>query len=193
MSGRRALVLAGLGMAAIATLAGAAALIDFDTAPGVSPKPPAVWPQRSKVARSEGSRQLVVIAHPLCDCTAATLQELSKISGITLSVLFFRPDAHSGWLEGRAWERVRQLSGATAQWDDGGREARLFGSVTSGSVLLYGKSGELLFHGGITASRGHTGQNVGLSELERAIQTGVPSTASTPVFGCSLLTAGSQS
>ena len=181
-----------LGTATLATLAGTASLIDFETAPGRPPLPPAVWPVNAKIKRAKDRNQIVVVAHPQCGCTQATLRELSDVSGPALSVLVFRPNPQSDWSKDRIGQLVQDIPGATAEWDDAGEGARLFGSSTSGSVLLYGPNGNLLFHGGITQSRGHAGANRGLSQLKLAIQTGQPSMLKSPVFGCSLLGPGAS-
>jgi hypothetical protein len=73
--------------------------------------------------------------------------------------------------------------------DRGGVEAKRFGARTSGEVLLYSAVGRLLFFGGITGSRGHEGDNYGLTSLASFL-TATPSesavTAGSPVFGCAL-------
>jgi len=57
--------------------------------------------------------------------------------------------------------------------------------------MLTDAAGKLLFSGGITASRGHVGDNAGLDALILLIRnTPAPSTArpviTTPVFGCAI-------
>jgi len=61
------------------------------------------------------------------------------------------------------------------------------GAETSGYVLLYDRSGQLRFRGGITAGRGHAGDNAG-EDAVVALVTGRPaSRQQTPVYGCSLV------
>jgi hypothetical protein len=71
-----------------------------------------------------------------------------------------------------------------------GQEAKLFGAKTSGDVLLFGANGKLIFAGGITASRGHEGDNPGADAMLKALgesrRNKVSTTTATPVFGCSL-------
>ncbi|MDP9115261.1 MAG: RedB protein, partial [Acidobacteriota bacterium] len=85
-----------------------------------------------------------------------------------------------------SWTKAQHLENVTVSWDDGGAEAKRFGATTSGSVLLYSSKGELLFAGGVTASRGHVGENFGLSRLQAALQTGHPDDLLSPIFGCGL-------
>jgi len=71
--------------------------------------------------------------------------------------------------------------------DDDGVEAARFGAATSGQVILYDRDGRLLFSGGITASRGHAGDNDGRDAIVSLLGGGRGTRHSSPVFGCSLL------
>ena len=66
------------------------------------------------------------------------------------------------------------------------REATRFGALTSGHVLLYGADAALLFSGGITASRGHVGENPGRSAIVTLLSGQRPERGRTPTFGCLL-------
>jgi hypothetical protein len=78
------------------------------------------------------------------------------------------------------------VTGVRPRRDPGGRETDRFGVKTSGQVLLYGPEGALQFQGGITAGRGHEGDNAGRAAL-RALLTGArPADTETFVFGCSM-------
>ena len=68
-----------------------------------------------------------------------------------------------------------------------GVEAQRFGAATSGQAFLYNQAGALLFKGGITASRGHSGDNLGRDAVVDLVTSGVASVSAAPVFGCSLL------
>jgi hypothetical protein len=85
-------------------------------------------------------------------------------------------------------ERARAIPGALVASDLGAREARRFGASASGQVLLYDAAGLLLFEGGITAARGHAGDNAGEDALVAALRTGIRQEQPAPVFGCPLLT-----
>jgi hypothetical protein len=75
------------------------------------------------------------------------------------------------------------------RWDDAGREARRFNADTSGQTALYGRDGTLLFQGGITISRGHSGDNPGRSALEALLENRLSNPNRTLVFGCALFAA----
>ena len=70
--------------------------------------------------------------------------------------------------------------------DVDGLEAARFGVQASGQTLLYGANGNLQFSGGITASRGHSGDNLGRSAIVALVTTGESTTNHTSVYGCSL-------
>jgi hypothetical protein len=79
------------------------------------------------------------------------------------------------------------ITGARVLLDQDGREARRFHVVGSGHTLLFLPSGELLFSGGITGSRGHEGDNPGAEAIVDRLNYGHSAVAKTPVFGCALL------
>jgi hypothetical protein len=74
--------------------------------------------------------------------------------------------------------------------DPGGAIARRLGAHTSGQVLVYGRAGELVFQGGLTAARGHEGANRGRDAIRRLVETGAPTEPETAVFGCPLASDG---
>ena len=59
-----------------------------------------------------------------------------------------------------------KFPGVSVSSDQEGFEAKNFQSTTSGYVLLYDANGRLLFQGGITGSRGHSGENSGRDAIE---------------------------
>jgi hypothetical protein len=114
---------------------------------------------------------------------------MARLPGsLSVHVLFYQPrNAPAGWTKSDLGEIAAAIPGVTASWDDSGLEATRFGAATSGHVVLYGALGRLLFSGGITASRGHSGDNAGRDAIVSAISTGEPGQGAAPVFGCSLL------
>jgi hypothetical protein len=101
--------------------------------------------------------------------------------------MFFQPvGASDAGAKTDLWWSAAAIPGVTVAHDDGGGEARRFHVATSGHTLLYGARGELLFSGGITASRGHSGDNAGRSTVLALLHTGVADRTETPAFGCSL-------
>jgi hypothetical protein len=70
--------------------------------------------------------------------------------------------------------------------DRDGAEAKRFGVATSGQVLFYDAQRRLRFTGGITAGRGHAGDNAGADAIVSLVDHGTTVEPETPVFGCAL-------
>jgi len=173
--------------------AGIAALGVYSNTVGRSGETPQRWPADCGLGRVEDRPALVLIAHPRCPCTRATLGELDKLLAqnrqpLQIHVLFVLPPGMAqDWVETDLWRTALQLPGVEVHRDLGGVSARRFGARTSGQVVLYARDGRLEFRGGITSSRGHAGDNSGSAAI-LAILGERPSAAllSTPVFGCAL-------
>jgi hypothetical protein len=135
-----------------------------------------------------------MFAHPRCPCTRASLGELNRLLAqsngrISAHVLFFRPSGYpSDWAHTELWRTAAAIPGVTVQEDTNDAVARRFGAETSGYVLLYDPSGQLLFRGGITGSRGHAGDNIGENAIISLAMGKTGGVTQTPVYGCSLLT-----
>ena len=78
------------------------------------------------------------------------------------------------------------IPGVKVLIDENGTEAGLFDAHVSGQVLLYDTEGKLVFHGGITESRGQAGDNAGRAAIESIVNQGTSDRDQTPVFGCPL-------
>lgn len=158
----------------------------------VAAKHPAIFPAQSRIERSGQHPTLLVFAHPHCPCTRATIQELSKLmteaqGRLSARVLFVKPaDFSNDWAETDLWRKASAIPGVEIALDDQGREAALFSAETSGVVLLYDAAGNLLFNGGITASRGHEGDNAGRSSIVDLVTKDAADRSETFVFGCPL-------
>jgi hypothetical protein len=178
-----------------AVIAGLAALMQYDNRPGVAADAGANWPAGSALTRDAAGPTLVMLAHPRCDCTRASLAELAELLARTRHrprtyVVFIRPGrVPGGWEQTSLWRSATDIPGVTVVRDDGGAEAALFGVKTSGQVLLYDADGRLRYHGGTTGSRGKTGANIGRAAILAAL-AGDRAEATAPVFGCSLFGPG---
>jgi hypothetical protein len=106
---------------------------------------------------------------------------------VNARVLFLQPkEMPSNWALTDLCREAAQIPGVTVDHDEDGREARLFHVETSGDTALYDSNGILIFHGGITMSRGHSGDNLG-RDVVQPLLLGTPTQwTNTPVFGCSL-------
>jgi len=181
--------------------AGLWVLWSYENQPGVAAHALPQWPAGSGLAHDTDGPTLVMLVHPHCTCSRASLTELAEILARTTTrpktyVLFLKPrDFADGWEKTDTWRAAAALPGATVVRDDEGARAERFGAVTSGQTFLYDAGGQLMFSGGITGSRGHTGDNAGRSSV-LALLNQAPSGGSataprdaTSVFGCSLFSA----
>ena len=165
----------------------------YEATPGHPSTPPELWPPVAGIARSTAHPTLVMLAHPHCPCTRASLGELAGImrsctGQVDVFVFFLRPGhADANWEKTDLWATASAIPGARAIWDKDGAVARQFGAATSGAVVLYGADGHLLFSGGITRSRGMFGGNDGRETIISLVHGESPRLTSTPVYGCQLL------
>jgi hypothetical protein len=179
-----------------AAATGLAVLWKYDNAPGAGAQAPAQWPDGSVLAHTTGQPTLILLAHPQCSCTPASLAELAEVLARARTrpktyVLFLQPQGFSSdWVQSDLWKTAAAIPGVTLVRDDDGREARRFGSATSGQTLLYDGDGALRFSGGITGSRSHAGDNAGRRSLVALLSGGAPDRTATNVFGCPLFTSG---
>jgi hypothetical protein len=167
-------------------------LMAYDNTPGAGADAPAAWPADSALTLDPAKPTLVMLAHPRCDCTRASLGELAELLARVkfkprTFVVFIKPGGTaSGWEQSGTWEQAHQIPGVTVVRDDDGDEARRFGVHTSGQTLLYDARGNLLYSGGTTGSRGKTGDNGGRADLVALVDGARRSRATRPVFGCPL-------
>jgi hypothetical protein len=102
-------------------------------------------------------------------------------------VLFVHPDAApADWEKTDLWQSAAAIPGVSVFTDTNGVEAQRFGAQTSGQTILYDAQGKLLFQGGITAGRGHEGDNAGEDSIVALVHGEEPVVRKTPVFGCPL-------
>jgi len=173
---------------------GISRLWKYSITAGHPAEPPADWPPTAPVERTAGQATLVMFAHPQCGCSRASLGELAIIIAhgqVNASVFFYRPTAQPPqWARTDLWQTAAAIPGVQVLEDPNGSVAQSFGVFTSGQTLLYDSAGRLRFKGGITAFRGHSGDNVGRSVITALLQGNAsPATSfrvTTPVFGCSL-------
>jgi hypothetical protein len=136
---------------------------------------------------------LVVFAHPHCPCTRATLRGVARVlatveNKLSVVIVFTVPPGFaSEWEQGELLQMAKSLHGGKVIVDRGGKEAGRFRVAGSGTTLLYSTTGQLLFRGGVTASRGHDGESVGEEAITSLVLGKPASVCRTPVYGCALL------
>jgi hypothetical protein len=160
--------------------------------PGKGGSAPAVWPAQSQLTRHPQRPTLVMLVHPRCSCSRASLQELVRLitrfqGQFSTFVLFYTPAGTTDtWEKTALWHTATALPDVQAIRDTDGREAMQFGAYTSGYTVLYAATGDLLFHGGITPSRGHIGDNEGSHAIAALLTQQHANAEHTLAFGCDL-------
>jgi hypothetical protein len=170
---------------------GLRALFQYENAPGPIGAVSQKWPN-TQIERATDRPTLVMLAHPRCPCTVASVAELARIMArlqgkVAAYVLLVEPvESGPDWEETNLRQSAEAIPGVKVVFDLNGVEARRFGAETSGHTFLFGADGRLLFSGGITTSRGHAGDNAGESAIVALANNQTPARTQTLVFGCSL-------
>jgi hypothetical protein len=178
----------------VGAASGLGLLASYSTAASPSAAAPSFWPTQSRIVRAQELPTLLLFLHPHCPCSSATLAELNRIrarasEGVFITVAFFAPS-----LEDVSWGDSRLRDNAEAMRNDhltvvndaDGIEASLFGARSSGHAVLYDANGRLRFRGGITAARGHEGDNLGAASIVSILTGRTPPAAHAPTFGCAI-------
>src|ERR1043165_4499203 len=89
----------------VALIASARLLLSYESTPGEVGSVPSGWPRTSQIPAPTDEAVLVMVAHPRCPCTRASMAELKKImthvqGKLDAYVLFLKP------------------SGSGSDWDD---------------------------------------------------------------------------
>jgi hypothetical protein len=164
----------------------------YETTPGPSAAVASDWPSGSVVPRQLDKPTLLMVAHPHCPCTRASIAELAQImahapEGVTATVLFVKPSgAGPDWDDTDLRRTAASIPGVSVMTDAAGAEAARLGAETSGHTLVFDRNGTLVFSGGITGTRGHAGANAGENAVLSALRQQTPERRRTSVFGCSL-------
>ncbi len=177
-----------------AVITGTGALLVYEYTPGTQAAPNRSWPTQSTLSRAADKPTLIMFAHPRCPCTQVALNELAHILELhpgkaQAAVLFMVPadlQTDPQWTQTSLWTAAGEMNDVTPRIDVDGAQAALFGATTSGHVFLYSPSGDLLFSGAVTASRGHAGPSIGQASIINLLNSQTPQAAQTPVYGCSL-------
>lgn len=159
---------------------------------GQTSSPEASWPSSQRLHPVPGISNLVIAIHAQCPCSQASVSELQLLltkntKPVKVHALVYQPQLISP--EEKITPTVASLAkipGIEIEFDRQGTEIRRFHGRVSGEVWLYGTKGDLLFQGGITASRGHVGRNKGSDLLLASLLSDQKANQPTPVFGCSL-------
>jgi hypothetical protein len=164
-------------------------LLRYSFAEGATSMAPHTIPASLGLPPRLARPQFLLALHPRCPCSRATLNELAKIltrapHASDVTVLIYKPaDEPDAWMDGPLLESCRRMACRICP-DPDGRLAASLGRLTSGGVVLYDADGRLRYQGGITASRGHEGDNAGERGVIEILCGRQASQKSMPVFGC---------
>lgn len=160
-------------------------------APGEAADGTGAWPRVSALTPPDGRGTLVLFLHPRCPCSRVSVEEAEWLrarepDARTIVVLVEPPGAPDGFADADGLEsRLREKPWLEVHRDSGAREAASFGARTSGQSFVYDRLGRLAYRGGLTAGRGHAGENAGRRSALSALR-GEGRQADYPVFGCAL-------
>lgn len=167
-------------------------LLEYSAVSGTPAAAPSMWPAAADFEFDRRSHRLVMVAHPHCSCTRASIAELSRLmtrlQGLVQGhVIFVVPEGlEQDWEQTDLWRSAAIIDGVQVYKDPKGALADAFGSFTSGQTLLYSASGELLFAGGLTAMRSHEGKSVGRERIIDIVTAGSSDGTDSAVYGCAL-------
>lgn len=184
--------IAAIALWALAVGFGMERLWTYSLTPGAAATTSRDWPGASALVPVAEQPTLLMFVHPHCPCTRASLNELRKIMERTgqrphAVVLFSRPaDMPANWERTATWTMASKIPGVSVQVDTDSAEAKRFGAKTSGHVMMYDTHRQRVFSGGITAGRGHEGDNEGEHAVLTLLSGGTVERAAHPVFGCGL-------
>ena len=171
-------------------MAGMVGLWNYSNTPGHAAPTPVVLTGDAILASLPADWKLIMFVHPHCPCSRASMGELARVmkqgSGkIDAVAFFYRPHGEpESWCHTDLWNQAQAIPGVRVAVDTEGNEARRFGALNSGQVVLYDSEGHLSFKGGITSARGHEGDNQGRSAIVSLIRQGTSKRQETPTFGC---------
>ena len=198
---KRAILVAAFTMAGAAWVVTVAAAVRsiraFESTPGHAAAAPDRWPSSSAIAREPGTWTLVMLVHPHCSCSRASVAELEAIvekapRNVRTYVLAYRPhEFGEAWSRSDVWTAATRIPRVRVLTDVDAREAKRFGAFTSGQTFLFDPDGNRRYSGGITLLRGHAGLNSGRAEVIRLVTDGKGNggkgPGAHPVFGCAIV------
>ncbi len=167
-------------------------LINYEFKPTSALESIQEFPQESQFTLDPKLATLFIFIHPHCPCSRASIEELSKLlagfqNKLKVIAIFTKPKGvNASWIKTDLWHKVKSLPNVEMFIDYENHEAKIFKANSSGEVFLFKPNGNLVFHGGITSSRGHEGDNKGRSTISHYLSTGEIKDKQTFTFGCIL-------
>ena len=156
--------------------------MQFETTPG---RASAKQPELSASPNHQWT--CVVIAHPHCPCTAASLKAIRSLAAGHKDEISVRTVLVSDQrdLESPNYRLAIAIPGGTAEWLTITHALERYDAHTSGQVFIFSSSGKLAYSGGVTPARGIDQPRFAAQLFER-IKASDGALESYPVFGCPL-------
>ncbi|GIW76317.1 MAG: hypothetical protein KatS3mg104_1380 [Phycisphaerae bacterium] len=186
-----------IGLWATAVLLGMIGLQLYASTPGQSGPVPSLQ-QFSYLPIDSQRSNLIIFIHPQCPCTRASLTELEKLiirsenRLAVLSIVYTPSKPPKGWNDNSIHQQLQSIPGIRVIEDVDGELSRRFGAYTSGWTILYDRTGQPLYWGGITPQRGHEGDNSGSQAILRYLDDPHLPATQGPIFGCPILEKNKQ-
>ncbi|HEY9774193.1 MAG TPA: hypothetical protein V6C81_10340 [Planktothrix sp.] len=166
-------------------------VFDYDWKASTSGSTSTLWPSTCQINRAKDRWTLVMAVHRQCPCTRASINELNKImtkcaGRLQAALLIYRPSGEQFVAFGDSTSDAIGMTNVERVDDANAAKADLFNATTSGECFLYNPEGLLCFHGGITGSRGHEGDNGGEDSVVALVNGEISGFQKSPYFGCSI-------
>src|SRR5438552_13697020 len=116
-SNRRMVILFSVFLWFIVVAAGLLFLWSYENTPGFTAAPPRRWPDASRIKPTTDRVTLVMLIHPQCPCTRASLEELDKLmahcrSRMDAYVVIMKPVGLSdAWVKTDLWRNALKIPG----------------------------------------------------------------------------------
>lgn len=144
---------------------------------------PGEFAHASRPVSPRGDVQIQAIIHPLCPCSAATLDLLRQAVDTTtprptVEILFSGEPQNS-----KNVQLANAIPGVQISFSSEVDLHKRFGNATSGHLFIW-RQGRLAYSGGITDARGEQAKGTAFKLFLQTLQDLRPDTKTLPVYGC---------
>ena len=146
--------------------------------------------QATQLKISEQKPTLIAFLHAKCPCSKASIHEINRLLAShskelkTIFVFGKEEGLNLDWVKESDLYKEAQQMPVEIIIDTNNQEAKAFKAQTSGKVFLISPQRKILFQGGVTASRGHEGDNLGINAIQDILNGKEAKVDFQPSFGC---------
>ncbi len=161
----------------------------YDSLPGIAAVPKTAWPAASKIKYSTITNTLVMVLHPRCPCSRASVQQVASMMNTTnppkCIFLFYTPSIFAkGWEKTDIWNQASEIPDSVLISDIDGRETKTSEHPHPDRPTFFDRQGFLRYSGGLTEGRGHQGECRNLEAAIKALNDSHKPTTFGAVYGC---------